>query len=517
MITNLSPWAVEIRLHRRRGAAVLLLILLVVGLLSALQSISRPFWYDEIYTVDISRLQGAREIWRALDDAVDVMPPVFYMTEKAARLLVPDDHLGYRLPSLLGLLGTICCVYWILSRRVDFMAALLGGVFVLCTTLPYYASDARPYTLLVACVSCAVLAWQRIDDSQVWCLLLVFMLAYALSLHYYAVLAWPAFILAEASVWYFRRRFRASVWAALVVGAAPLLLFSKLLLRCRAYYGKTFWSKPKLALAITDYDTIFKMAEFKGWILAAGLTIAVAYLLLRKARLQGPKNLKTESNDIPVEEFILVVSLLWLPFVGHTVALLGHGGMSARYAMPTIIGAALALGYLASGWSGWVKILLLALFLTHYGLDSKADVKSVLKGSLVGQRAASAERVRMITQRYPDLRIPIVVSSGLQYLPLAYYTPVDADRNLYALVDPRSALIFQGSDSVDLNLTIMRPYFPVKVEDYAAFVSQHKEFLLVSNGDEWDWWPARLAHDGENLALLDQTGSMRVYRVTLKP
>jgi hypothetical protein len=156
------------------------------------------------------------------------------------RHLVPADHLGYRLPSILGFLGTISCIYVILSRRVDQLSALVGATFVLCTPLASFAYEARPYALMLGCISAAMLAWQRTDDSKLYSLLLTLAMAAAVSVHYYAVLVWPAFVIAEASVWVFKRRFRIGAWAALVVSALALLFFAKLLFNLASITANIF-------------------------------------------------------------------------------------------------------------------------------------------------------------------------------------------------------------------------------------------------------------------------------------
>jgi hypothetical protein len=71
MSTNLLRMDNGAEFGRRRGIAVLLLILLAVGLCSALHAVAKPFWYDEICTVILCRLPSAPEIWKALDHAAD--------------------------------------------------------------------------------------------------------------------------------------------------------------------------------------------------------------------------------------------------------------------------------------------------------------------------------------------------------------------------------------------------------------------------------------------------------------
>ena len=224
----------------RRSSIILLLILLVVGLCSALHAVSKPFWYDEVCTVILCRLPSASAVWKALGNAADSNPPFFYLILRLTRHLVPADHLGYRLPSIMGLLGTISCIYVILSRRVDQLSALVGATFVLCTPLASFAYEARPYALMLGCISAAMLAWQRTDDSKLYSLLLTLAMAAAVSVHYYAVLVWPAFVIAEASVWVFKRRFRIGAWAALVVSALALLFFAKLLFNLASITANIF-------------------------------------------------------------------------------------------------------------------------------------------------------------------------------------------------------------------------------------------------------------------------------------
>ena len=114
----------------RKSTAILMLILLAAGICSALHAYEKPFWYDEICTVIMCRLTNGAAIWSALDHAADTNPPFFYFTARLARLIIADDHLGYRLPSILGLLATLTALYWFLSRRVGRLAALVGAVVI---------------------------------------------------------------------------------------------------------------------------------------------------------------------------------------------------------------------------------------------------------------------------------------------------------------------------------------------------------------------------------------------------
>jgi hypothetical protein len=507
----------------RRSIAVLLLILLAVGLCSALHAVAKPFWYDELCTVIISRLPGASEIWNALEHAADTQPPAYYLVARFARQLVQDDHLGYRLPSILGLMGTVFCIYTILSRRVSRLSAMVGATFVLCTPLAVYAYEARPYSLMIACISCAILAWQRIEDSWRYALFAAISLAAAASLHYYAVLVWPAFIAAETSVWIFHRRFRAGAWAAIVAGALPFLLYSKLLFKLHQALAPNFWAQPSFMQVLTAPNWLFYLGHFWGFTFSAGLTAIFLYFDVAKSAAPGEPELRpVEEKILPIGEQVLILMLLWLPVIAIVVAKITHGGMTERYMMPTILGGALAFGYLSSKVPRAVAAILFVLFLTSYALSSFHVVKIALNGSLLNRRAAAIHKVQAIAAEYDGDGLPIVISNSVRYLPLAYYTPVESNRMLFTIADPDTAVRFSAykSDSVDLDLLVLRQYFPLQVEEYDGFVSRHREFLLVTYpagglGEDFEWLPARLVQGGNTVRLLSATAETEVYNVTM--
>lgn len=499
-----------IRITAGVGAALLGLILIFAGFCSVLGAIARPFWYDEICTVIVCRLPDAKAVWDALQNAADTNPPIFYFIARLCRSIMMDDHLGYRLPSIVGLLVTISSIYLILSKRVDRLSALVGATFILCSPLATYAFEARPYALMVACISLAILAWQRIDDSKLSAFALAITLAFAVSLHYYAILVWSAFLAAEATILLHHRRFRIGVWAALMAGAVPLLFFANLLLNLRLYYGQSFWAHPSFRQLFADYSWLFNFNGYWAWILAACVVGMAAYWSLQKTELL--------SSAVSIEESLLTMLLLCLPVIAVTVAKVSHGGMTRRYMVPTIVGGALALGYLASKVPALVNALLLGLMLLNYSSNSVSDWKRLSGGSLYEARQGATNDVKMILDQHAASGLPIVISSGLRYLPMAYYAPAGSTRKLYAVTDPPTAVKLVGTDSVDLALLALRRYFPLRVEDYDSFVSMHREFLVVfGKEDVFDWWPARISQEGHNIQLLTESANYKVYKVVLKP
>src|SRR5262245_6832547 len=228
------------------GARALAVILLLTVICSTLHALARPLWNDEIITVIVAGQPTARGIWDSLVDAADTNPPGFYFAARFAHWFIADDHLAHRLPSIVGLIVTMIAVYLFLSRRMTRVSALVGSAFLLVTPLGEYATEARPYALMIGCLSVAMLCWQRADDAKWYAVPLAAALAASVSLHYYAVFAWPAFVIAEGAA-LLRRRLRLHVWLAIFMGVAPLIAFAPLLRILRDFYGHNYWARTSLA------------------------------------------------------------------------------------------------------------------------------------------------------------------------------------------------------------------------------------------------------------------------------
>lgn len=436
---------------------------------------------------------------------------------RLARQMVSEDHLGLRLPSILGLLLTVCCVYIILSRRTTRLTGLVGAAFILCTDLTPYSYEARPYSLMVGCISVAILAWQRIVDSKVYCVALAVSLAAAVSLHYYAIFVWPAFVLAELTVWVIHRRIRVAVWASLLVGACPLVFFAGLLRAMVKAYGPNFWAQPHFKQMYTTYNNLLNVDDHWGVIFAIGITAIIIWSKTIQTQKVGfPSNSGEAATSVPVEERVLALVLLWMPVVAVAAAKIGHGGLTERHMLPAVLGCALTLCYAIERTSVSSRLLLLILFLINYEAFSVPILRDAAMGALLARREGAAHEMTALAAKLRQPNLPIVIGSELDYLPIVYYTPPELAERLCVIVDPKSAVRYLNTDSGDLNLLIIQHYYPLQVDDFDSFMSNHREFYLVS-GVDFNWLTARLVHDGDTLELVaaGEQGESPVYKVSV--
>ena len=507
----------DVEFSTRKSIIVLALILLTVGLQSTLSAIERPFWYDEIITVILCRLPSVSEIWLALHHAADGNPPGFLIVARLAHHLIGDDHLGYRLPSIVGLLLTVTCVYLILSKRLNRLTALAGATFLLCTELTPYAYEARPYALMVGCIALAILAWQRVNNSRLHFAVLAASLAAAVSLHYYAIFVWPAFAIAELTVWVARRRFRVAVWLSLLAGAVPLFCFAGLLSQLSKYYGQNYWARPQFKQIYSTYNGLLNVDSHWGVIFAIGSTAIIIWLNIIKPPSVGASgDEEKESKSVPIEEQVLALALMWLPVIAVIAAKISHGGLTERHMLPAILGCALTLGYAIEKLPGAGRLLLLILFLMNYEASSVPVLRDVMSGSLLAQRKSEELEMTTLTGQLRKPSLPIVVGPELDYLPIVYYASPSFRQRLYVIMDPSAAVTYLDTASVDLSLLALQPYYPFQADNFDGFILNHQQFYLIS-GSDFDWLTERLVHDGDTLKLVRAGGEGEgpVYEVSV--
>ncbi|MGH9852980.1 MAG: glycosyltransferase family 39 protein, partial [Blastocatellia bacterium] len=221
---------------------------------TCLVATQKPLWNDELYTLYIARLPGLSDVWAALSTGAEQLPPFFYVITRASLALFGPNDQAIRLPEVIGFWVMGLCLFRFVSKRAPAVYGFLAMLFPLVTEAYYYASEARPYGLVLGFSALALLCWQSATerDSRLLSLAgLAVSLAAAVSCHYYAVFVFAPLAFAEAVRFLSRRRPDWAVWAAFGLGVTPLLAFLPLIQRAMSY-SSTFWSKPRW-MAIPDF------------------------------------------------------------------------------------------------------------------------------------------------------------------------------------------------------------------------------------------------------------------------
>ena len=492
-----------------RGLAMFIAYAIVRCLVGAA---TRPFWYDEVCTIIIARQPSLSGIWNALSHAADSQGPGFCLIERMSAVLLRNQEVALRLPSILAFCCITICLFVFTRRRAGSAYALVCAAIPFTTSLfNLYAIEARAYSLLVACIAIALVTYQR-PPSLRWMCVMALALAASVSFNYYALLAMVPFGLAELYVLLVRRQIRWPVWIAFSLGVAPMALFWPFLVALKHNFGAHFWAGASLSGLAFIYATIFMTSPPWGAALAAAAVLAMVGLVvfaLNSKAVAAP-------NGAPADEYVLVLALLGLPFIGYVAAKLTHSGMTERYVLAAVLGISLAAGCILPLLDR--KSVILAVgFLAALLAVQEAAFWVAHAHQLTGFDSPAHSLASLVTSAgHPDL--PVVISDGLEYLPIAHYATPPWSQRFVTLVDAPAALIFAGNDSLDRGLIVLRSFAPLRVYDYKDFALQHATFLLYSsNGsgrDPHDWWAEQLFRDGYALNVLAVDHQRTIYLVT---
>jgi 4-amino-4-deoxy-L-arabinose transferase-like glycosyltransferase len=484
-------------LHADRFALISLVVLIAYAAARSLcQAMTRPLWYDELCTWVMVQQHPISVFWNALKDGVDGQPPLFYLMERPVAAAVANEQVSYRLLPILGFSCTVACLFLLIRKRSGNVNALFCAAIPLATLLyDPYAVEGRPYTLVVACLSIALLCYDRAPDAG-WMLLMGLSLAVAEALHYYAVLAVAPFILAETALTLRIRRPRWAVWLALCGGVIPVAGFWPLLSRQRAYYSEYFWAQPSFLGAESSYGWFFRTSLAWGVGLAATAALAVLLSMLAAERAATRGEYR---EGALFHQRVLVLGFLAFPFLSFLAAEMAHGGMTERYMLPAVLGFSLAGGYTLPRWGRRSSPLLAGLALCLVFLLGSQEMRfwSSYRSGFV----SPAKAVEALVASANQADLPVVVSHPHDFLQLAHYASPGWRGRFVSVVDAPQAVVYSGSDTADKELGVMRSYAPLQIYDFAPFVAEHPVFLLYSGngGAGLDWWPPRLLKDGYTL------------------
>jgi len=90
--------------------------------------------------------------------------------------------------------------------------------------------------------------------------------------------------------------------------------------------------------------------------------------------------------------------------------------------------------------------------------------------------------------------LPIAVSDQHAFMTLAYYGSPDIAGRLVYLASPDASLRHLGHESLEKGLLALRPWFPVRIEEYESFIASRNRFLVYgSAGYFLNWLFSELA------------------------
>lgn len=469
-----------------------------------LAAASRPFWFDELCTVAVAGQSTLREVARATVASEDSHPLGFYATEWVFRRLLSNQEIAYRLPSIIAFACVLWCVFVFIRKRNSAACAFVCASSLLLTPLLRpYAIEARGYCLISACLAFAAVCYQHAPKLR-WMILMGLAFFAAESWHYMAIYGFVPFAGAELVMFARSRKIRWPVWLALLAGFVPLFASVRVLANLKRFYGPNIWDKPSLFATANVYSLMLKSFPPVAVAVVATLSIVTLWTIANPS-LEVPV---TERSADAVEHW-LTFGFLMLPIIAFLTAAVFHGAFEERYALPMVLGIPLSAAYVWRVLSPRGAILLSAFIFIALGLQEASLWQSGME-----RFVPPSTSMEQLVASAGHAELPVVVSDAHDYLVLAHYAR--DPRRYVDVVDAPQAVIYARTDTIDRQMPALKCCLPIQVYEFTEFASEHSQFLLYSGGGDWDWWPTRLAKDGDSLELLAIEGPRKVYLVSLK-
>jgi 4-amino-4-deoxy-L-arabinose transferase-like glycosyltransferase len=466
----------------------------------------RYFWYDELATFYISRLPDWTTIFAALAAGADLNPPTLYFFTRLSQFLFGSSEVATRLPATFGFLLMLLCVNRYIARRTGNAIAFAAMCFPLVSGAYIYSYEARPYGLMLGFVGAALLFWQSAGSATrplVACVGLALSLAITATTHAYAVLAIGPFLLAEIVRYWQTRQTRWSIWAALIAPFAALGFYLPLLANQNAAVYNNGLIRPDFNSIAKCFHDLLDPGFFP-------LLIVCIFGIWTNASptSEAPR---TSTPTIPLEELAIGAGFLLIPVGAVAVSMTITNVFFARYGLAAIVGITLVLAYLLARFANRSSpVLTTFVFLFWFVLI--AVPLPLFQSANSNPEAPTLTRIEDIR---PDL--PVVVSNGLFFLPLAHYSEVSYAQRLHYLTDSKAAVKYSGANAWEVAYPITKKWygFPGSIESYSDFMARGTPFLLLGpSGHQLEWLTKKLIDDGAYVRLISVRPEMMICEVT---
>ena len=142
-------------------AIVLLMMCFFYAMLT--EAFRRPFWYDEMFTFSLATLPDWHQIHAAMPP--DGNPPLYIFLARLFISWLKPQELALRMPSLLAYTASLGLLFAFVRRRLGSVCGLLAAILLAIHPFAnYYATEARPYALILFFACLGLWSWQLAVD-----------------------------------------------------------------------------------------------------------------------------------------------------------------------------------------------------------------------------------------------------------------------------------------------------------------------------------------------------------------
>jgi hypothetical protein len=465
-----------------------LAVLTLLYVVAVLEANRRIVWFDELFTLDLARARTIPLLWQLIRK-FDFQPPAGYLLSRFSMELFGQSPFGLRFPSMLEFYIGSVALFFFARRKAGISYAAAALLILWSGTIFQYATEARPYALLMMSFSTLLLCWDIATTSEkrrlaLWGAALSNLVM--LSAHVLAPVSLFPFLAAELVRFSRTRKADFALWAALLVPAAAMTLYIPLLKGYGALYFPSAYQASLGRIVFFYFDTIKVIS------VASFLAVFAALILPQGKPWTG------SARGWRPEEMVLLGSILLNPILLNIALMRRHGAFWDRYAITTwagiYIGMAILLGLRLNRnrYAGYAAVAVLLVFCVRTDVWLPSSTPVVKDASAIaGVRS--------------DL--PLVDAGGVTFFEMNHYEKPDFLSRLYFLKDRSAAMSYTHTNLFEDRGwgDGMKPYFPISasVSSYTDFVHEHREFLVLGTyGSPEEWVLRKLHDDGARLIWL---------------
>lgn len=448
----------------------------------------------------IARLPNLAQITAVCKAGADNQPVLYHYAMSQTVRLFGNDALGLRVPSLIGFSVACICVYVFVSRRSAGVWGLLSVLFLLQTKAWWFATDGRPYGLMLGFAGVAVVCWQNIVISRSRLLSLIGLgisLLCAFNTHYFAVLLLIPFWAGEAVRTFIRRRIDWPVWACCSLPALVLLAYAPIIKAAKPNSGIPFahFARPSIWNFFDEFFTP-TLATF-----ACGFVVYGASLYLRR------RFKPAAATDFPARDYapeaVAVIAFCTIPVFAVLLAKYGTHIFFPRYGIAGAFGFAVLAG--VCGWLvfarqtffGWTLVATLGLLLLHG--QKVADIADIRDSRADPPGVVLPLRLPAIVR---NDNLPIAFADLHDYMQFFYYGDAPTRSRAFYPADEKLAAHYLGFTFHERMMIGSAPFFGTQIVQYAAFIHDHKKFYVLGSLEYSAWLVRALLADGISLKMV---------------
>jgi len=483
-------------------------------------------WYDEflvLWTDSVSSIGQLAHIQLACP--ISLHPFGYDPIVFASIRLFGAGPFAIRLPSLFGYLLMQVCLYVFVRRVAPERTAVFALAFPALNTTLIYASEGRPYALMLGWFALAMVSWQtavRRESGRILALvLLTAAVVMALNTHYFGVLLLVPLCGAELYRSLQRRRLDIPVIASIGAGMAGILFtlpFMKAVHVFHDHYYRSDGARPS-EIAKTYLSILPGYGFTHRHALIAVLFLAIVALSVLWGCI---RQLRRRTISLPNAEAVFLILLAGLPFFEYLLTFVLATSLEPRFVHGVLVGVSplVAIAFiplLRREIAG--RIVLLALFFTigFFGFMHIRAFRNDGRTTMSGLQLAPEVKAALMASPTKLL----YVAATYEFSRASYYEPDLEVRSHLALVySEEQELRWHHGDTGALTGLHMRSFTGFHILPFELLAKQPGDNLvLVFNAREHpdDWTEETLTAGHFSLRRLGPFAGGEVTAVRFLP